>query len=187
MYFLQPSQKRLLSSLNPLFVILVVFGLMLVRTAWKPFLPAPFMGWDVLLPFVVFFGQRRSVPEGLILALFTSHLYSLLSAAPVGVFTTHYLILFFIARAVSYSLYASTPVSIMLLLFTLGLFSRFMLPLVARLFGHTWPVFSFANFPVLGLFLTAFFGYVLYALLVALDRVTCKTPTETIEFSGDGL
>lgn len=187
MYFLQPSQKRLLSSLTPLFVIAIVFGLMLLRTAWKPILPSSLQSWDVLLPFVVFFGQRRSIPEGLILALFTSHLYSLLSAAPIGVFTTHYLILFFVARAVAYSLYASNSVSIVLLLIVLGFVSRLVLPWVASLFGHSWPVLSFANFPLMGMLATAFFGFILYALLVGLDRITSKTPEETIEFSGDGL
>jgi hypothetical protein len=39
---------------------------------------------DLLMPFMVFFAQRRSTWEGFILALFCSHLYSLSSSAPIA-------------------------------------------------------------------------------------------------------
>ena len=187
MFFLQPSQKRLLSSLNPVFMVLFVFGLMLLRTAWEPILPGFYRRWDVLLPFMVYFGQRRSLPEGLILALFTSHLYSLCSAAPIGVFTTHYLILFSVARLFSYVIYANTWFSILVLMFSLAILSRIILTLVATAFGHGWPLFAPGNFVWWGPFLNSVAGYIIYRMVEMLDRVTYKVPRINIELSESGI
>lgn len=187
MFFLQPSQKRLLSSLNPIFFIVAVFALLLLRTSWTPLLPNFMQQWDVLLPFVVFFGQRRSIPEGLILSLFTSHLYSLCSAAPIGVFTSHYLTLFVIARLLSYVIYANTWFSILLLMFALSLLSRVVLTVVATAFGHGWPVLSMETFSVWGLMFNGLMGYVIYGALGGMDRMTYKAPRISIELAGDSL
>lgn len=187
MFFLQPSQKRLLSSLNPVFLVFFVFGLVLLRTAWEPILPGFIRRWDVLLPFVVYFGQRRSLPEGLILALFTSHLYSLCSTAPIGVFTTHYLILFSVARLLSYVIYANTWFSILVLMFSLAILARFTLTLVAFAFGHGWPLFAVGNFVWWGPFLNSVVGYIIYRMVEMLDRVTYKVPRINIELSESGI
>ena len=187
MFFLQPSQKRLLSSLNPIFFIFAVFGLLLLRTSWTPLLPG-FMGqWDVLLPFIVFFGQRRSIPEGLILSLFTSHLYSLCSAAPIGVFTSHYLTLFVIARLLSYVIYANNWFSILLLMFALSVLSRLVLTIVSSFFGHGWALFTMENFTWWGLLFNAMMGYIVYGLLGIMDRMTYKAPRISIELGDDSL
>ena len=187
MFFLPASQKRLLSSLNPVFLVLFVFALLLLRTAWEPVLPGFYRRWDVLLPFMVYFGQRRSLPEGLILALFTSHLYSLCSTAPIGVFTSHYLILFIIARLLSYVIYANTWFSILLLMLSLAILSRFTLTMVATLFGHGWPLFSPGNFVWWGPFLNSVSGLITYGLLESLDKMTYKVQRTSIELSESGI
>ena len=187
MYFLQPSQKRLLSSLNPVFFVAFVFFLVIVRTAAEPLMPTLLRQWDVLLPFMVYFGQRRSLPEGLILALFTSHVYSLCSTAPIGVFTSHYLALFGVARLLSYVIYANTWFSILLLMLSLSVLSRVTLTLVSTFFGHGWPLFAPSNFMWWSLLLNAGLGYLVYAWLEQLDRVTYKAPRTTIELSDTGL
>lgn len=187
MFFLQPSQKRLLNSLNPIFFVLFVFVAILVRTTCESFLPGFIREWDVLLPFVVYLGQRRSLPEGLILALFTSHLYSLSSTAPIGVFATHYLILFIIARLLSYVIYASAWFSILLLMLSLAFLSRAQLTLVAGLFGHGWPLFSADNFVWWGIVLNSCMGFLIYRCLEGLDRMTYKAPRTNIELSESAL
>lgn len=187
MYFLQPSQKRLLNSLNPVFVVLFLFALLVFRSTTKAMTAGTNYPWDVLLPFAVYFGQRRTLVEGLILTLFTAHLYSLCSAAPIGVFTIHYLILFLIARAMSYVVYASGGLSILALMFLLAVLSRFGLPLVASFFGHGWPIFSFRNFIWWGPFFNALAGWLTYVALVMIDRMTYKAPRINIELSEGGL
>ncbi len=187
MFSLPPSQRRLLNSLNPLFFIAAVFSLILFKTALYPFFPGLVQRWDLLLPFVVYFGQRRSLPEGIILALFSSHIYSLCSAAPLGVFTTTYLMVFAAARLISYVVYAGTPLSIFLLMTGLSLVSRFLLPLVAGFFHESWPVWSFSNLALWSIFLNGVSGWVIYGILDVMDQVTNKVPRTNIEFSGDHL
>ncbi len=187
MFFLPPSQRRLLSSLNPLFIILAVLLLILVKTALFPFAPLWVQRWDLLLPFVVFFGQRRSTPEGIILALFSSHLYSLCSAAPLGVFTTTYLLVFAATRLISYVAFASNAFSIVLLMFSLSLCTRILLPIVAGFFHPAWPVLSFSNLDLSSILLNGVGGWVIYSALEGLDLVTHKAPRHSIELSGDSL
>lgn len=163
-----------------------VLGLILIRTTGRPLL-GTFVQWDILLPAVVYFGQRRTLPEGIILTLFSSHLYSLSSAAPVGVFASFYLCLFVIARLVSYVLYASTWISILLLIFTLSLASRFLLTGVATAFGHGWPLLAPGNFTFSTLLLTSVMGYLEYGLLGVLDLITYKTAAANIELSESQL
>ncbi len=187
MYFLQPSQKRLLSSLNPLILSAVVLVFVVVRTAMLPLLPSMLRQWDILLPFVVYFGQRRSLGEGLILTLFTSHLYSLCSAAPIGVFATHYLVLFLLVRGLSYGIYASTWLSISLLMLALAFLSRLSLTAVAALFGHGWSLFSFSNLSLGAIFLNAWMGFLLFALLEITDKLTFKSAPINIELSESAI
>lgn len=187
MSFLPPSQRRLLNSLNPLFFILAVFFLILVKTAFYPFAPTWVQRWDLLLPFVVFFGQRRPLPEGIILSLFSSHIYSLCSSAPLGVFTTTYLLIFAAARLISYVAFASTSLSILLLMIGLSLCSRIILPLVAQFFHVGWPVLSFDNLVLWSILLNGIGGWAIYIGLEGLDLLTHKAPRNSIELSGDSL
>jgi hypothetical protein len=139
------------------------------------------------LPFIVYFGQRRSLTEGLILSLFCSHLYSLASGAPIGVFTTHYLILFAVVRGLNYAISADTWISIVSLLLGLSLLARFIITWVAAGFGHGWPLFSWANISFGGMFLNAVTGYFLYAWARLLDRWTYKSLAPEIELDGSNL
>ena len=187
MFFLQPSQKRLLSSLNPIFLVLFVSFLILIRTTSEPFLPVLLRQWDLLMPFMVYFGQRRSLPEGLILALFTSHLYSLSSAAPIGVFTSLYLVIFIVARLLSYVIYANAWFSILLLMFSLALSSRILLTVISTFFGHGWPLFASGNFIWWSLIFNALTGYLTYTWLETLDKITYKVARVNIELAETGL
>lgn len=164
-----------------------VWGLMLVRTTSEPLLPMLFRQWDVLLPFMVYFGQRRSLPEGLILALFTSHLYSLSSIAPIGVFASLYLVLFLVARLLSYVIYANSWFSILLLMLSLAVFSRIILTIIASSFGHGWSLFASGNFLWWSLIFNAVLGYLTYTWIEALDRLTNKVPKINIELAETGF
>jgi hypothetical protein len=163
-----------------------VLGLILVRTTGKPIF-GWLIEWDILLPVVVYFGQRRTLPEGLILTLFCSHLYSLSSAAPIGVFTSYYLAIFIVARLVSYVMYASTWISILLLIFSLTVLSRFAMTGVASAFGHGWPVFAPGNLSFLQMFRGSVMGYVVYQMLGVLDLMTYKTAASNIELAESEL
>ncbi len=185
--FLPPSQRRLLNSLNPLFFILALVCFILMKTALFPFSPHWVQRWDILLPFVVFFGQRRSLPEGIILSLFSSHVYSLCSSAPLGVFTTTYLAVFAAARLISYVVYAGTSMSILLLMIGLSLFSRILLPLVAQFFHPAWPVVSLENLVLWSILLNGVMGWAIYLILEVVDLITHKVPRTNIELSGDAL
>jgi hypothetical protein len=187
LYFLPQSQKRLLDSLNPLFLVLLVFGVIIIRTTWEPLFPRAFHHWDVLLPFIVYFGHRRSIPEGIILSLFASHLFSLNSSAPIGVFTCVYLTLFTVARLLSYVVYAHRWFSVFLLMLSLAVLSRIILTLTASLFGHGWPLFSFANFTWWAILLNAVSGSICFWVLEWVDRLTFKAPRLNIELSEGGL
>lgn len=167
--------------------MLFVAVLILARTTLERMLPNLFRHWDVLLPFMVYFGQRRSLPEGLILSLFTSHLYSLSSIAPIGVFTSLYLVLFLVARLLSYVIYANAWVSILLLMLSLSLASRILLTLIATLFGHGWPLFATGNFIWWSLLFNAGMGFLTYTWLETLDRMTYKAPRMSIELGEGGL
>ena len=185
--FLPPSQRRLLNSLNPLFFILAVFTLILAKTFFYPVAPYMSHHWDILLPFVVYFGQRRSLPEGIILSLFSSHLYSLCSSAPLGVFTTTYLLIFAAARLISYVVFAGTSGSILLLMIGLSFLSRILLPVVAQFFHPAWPVVSFSNLVWWSILLNGVAGWAVYLVLDVMDRLTHKVPRTSIELSGDSL
>lgn len=187
MFFLQPNQKRLLSGLNPVFFVLAVFVLIMIRTTSDTFLPSLLHQWEVLLPFSIYYGQRRTLPEGLILTLFSSHLFSLCSAAPIGVFTSHYLFIFVVARLLSYVIYAHTWVSIFLLMLSLATLSRIVLTLVSFSFGHGWSLFASGNFVWWSLLFNAGAGCIVYGGLEMLDRVTYKMPRSNIELSDTGL
>ncbi|MBY0369278.1 hypothetical protein K2X33_01240 [bacterium] len=187
MFFLQPSQKKLLSSLNPLFFIFAVFGLILAKTACYPLAPHFIQHWDLLLPFIVFFGQRRELPEGIILSLFSAHLFSLASGAPLGVYTTAYLVIFALARLISYVAYATTLGSILLLMIGLSAISRIVLPLVASFFHPGWPILSLYNLVWWSILLNGLAGWAIYIVLVGVDRLTNKVSRSSIEFSGDAL
>lgn len=181
MFFLHPSQKRLLNSLNPVFFVVFVYGVLIVRSTAASILPQMVLSADLLMPFVVFFAQRRSTWEGFILSLFCSHLYSLSSSAPIGIFAFYYLILFFFARLMRYGINVSGWVSTLLALFTLSVAGRFLLPVVASAFAPAWPVFMWKNFPWSGILFAPLYGLVIFALGEALDRTTFKADRANIE------
>ncbi len=164
-----------------MFFVAFVAMVLLVRSTSAQVLPRMVLTADLLMPFMVFFAQRRSTWEGFILALFCSHLFSLSSSAPIGVFAFFYLALFFLARLMRYGIYASGWISTLLVLFTLSLGGRFLLPVIAGLFGAAWPVFMFSNFPWGGIFFAPIYGLVIFALGEALDRATFKADRVNIE------
>ncbi len=153
----------------------------MVRSASAAVLPNFILSADLLAPFIVFFAQRRAIWEGFILSLFCSHLFSLCSSAPFGVFAFYYLALFFLGRLMRYGIYASGWISTLLVLFSLSLFGRFLLPLIAGLFGPSWPVFIESNFPWSGIFFMPFYGLVIFFLGETLDRTTFKTDRANME------
>lgn len=183
MFFLQANQKRLLNSLNPLVMVGFVFVLIMVRTTGDAIVPKLFRSWEILLPFVVYLGQRRSLPEGLILTLFAGHLFSLSSAAPIGLFAIHYLIIFILARLLSYVTFVSRWYAVVVLLFALGFVAHFTLTVISAFFGHGWPVFREFGQALARCFLNAIFGLGIYSFLSLLDKFTFKAPRINIELA----
>lgn len=143
--------------------------------------------WDLLLPVIIYLGQRRALIEGVILTLFICHLFSLNTAAPIGLFSIYYLCIFFLARLVAYVVYANNLISVLLLIFLLGLVSRVLLPLVTQLFNHSVFMFSSQGFSFYNLLMNTGGGFVSYWLLVLLDRLTFKVPPRNIEFEDGAL
>lgn len=164
-----------------------VFFLILLRTTGDAVVPRLLRSWDILLPFVVYLGQRRSLPEGLILTLFAGHLYSLSSAAPIGLFAIHYLFIFVLARLLSYVTYVSRWYTVMALLFVLGLVAHFSLATISSAFGHGWPLFRGFGSVILRAMSNSFFGLLVYSALGLLDKMTFKAPRTNIELSEGGL
>lgn len=185
MYFLQPSQKKFLESINPVIIVLLFYLVMVGRTTIEYVFPSIFHHWDILLPFIVYFGQRRSVAEGLTLSILTAHFYSLSSSAPVGVFVLHYLSLFIVARVLSYVIYANRWISILLLMLSLSLLARIICVPIASLFGHSWSS-SLGNFGV-GLLINTLLGYCFYRFIGIVDRLTFKAPAINIEMLEESL
>lgn len=183
MLFLPQNQKRLLSTINPVLVLAFVLCLIVLRSVSHFWFGGWVTGWDVLLPFMVYFGQRRSLLEGSLLGLFTSHLYSLCSAAPIGVFATLYLILFVTARLLIHVIYANSWTSITVLIFLLSLFSRVLLTIISASFGHGWPFMASGNFSFSALLVTTLMGVLTYGLLTWLDRFTFKIDRIAIEMA----
>lgn len=167
--------------------MLFVTALILARTTLEPIFPNAFHHWDLLMPFMIYFGQRRTLPEGLILALFNSHIYSLCSSAPIGVFALVYLVIFVVARLLSYVIYANTWMSILVLMFSLGLLARILLTIASGFFGHGWPLFSTGNLALGSLIFNAVLGYFVYAGLETMDWITNKVPRINIELGETGL
>lgn len=137
-------------------------------------MPTILRQWDLLLPFVVYVGQRRTLIEGILLVLFMSHLFSLASVAPIGVFAVYYLLLFFLARLLVYAVFANTWITILGVLFLVSIVSRFLLPFVTLFFGFSWTLLSFKNLMVGSFFVNAILGLLFYLTLNLVDRVTFK-------------
>ncbi len=167
-------------------MVAVVFFILL-RTSADGLFPRWFRHWDLLLPFIIYFGQRRSLTEGLILSLFVSHLYSLGSSAPIGVFATHYLCIFVLVRMLSYGIYADTWLSVFLMLLGLSVVSRIVLPLVAKSFGQGWPILTWSNLSIVGFLVNSCLGLLAYMSLVLLDKISFKAPQTSIELSESRL
>lgn len=160
--------------------------LTLVRTTLFWVAPSVLGNWDILLPFMIYFGQRRPLFEGLLLWFILAHLYTLQSVGPVGVFAIYYLIFFVLARLISEAFYAHTGLSILILIFLLSILSRFVLPGVASLFDCGWKVFAWSNFHPALLMTNTVLGWLCYLSLEGVDKVTFKDARQDVEFS-EGL
>lgn len=180
MYFLQSNQKSLLTSFNAVFLTLFVLILILFKSTSEGLIPSVFTGWDILLPVVIYLGQRRNLWEGLLLLLFNGHLYSLNSSAPIGLFVIYYIFFFFFAQGVAYILYAQTPLSVLCLIFISTLFSRVLLPLCAQSFDQSVSVFTWGNWSLWNLSLNTVLGFFIYIAIGVLDRLTLKVPPRSI-------
>lgn len=161
--------------------------LILIKTTAEVAVPLVFTGWDLLLPVVIYLGQRRVMWEGLLLVLFNGHLYSLNSSAPIGLFVVYYLFFFFFAQIVAYILYAQTPISVIWLLLIATLLARVLLPLFSQGFDQTIHVFSWGNWNLWNIILNTVFGFFSYLLLGLLDRITLKVPPRSITLGDSSL
>ncbi len=187
MYFLQSNQKKLLTSLNALFLTLFVLLLILFKSTSEGVIPSVFTGWDILLPIVIYLGQRRNLWEGLLILLFNGHLYSLNSSAPIGMFVLYYLVFFFFAQVVAYIVYAQTPLSVICLIFLVTVLSRILLPLCAQIFDQSILVFTWAHWSFWDLLLNTVLGFFTYLTIGILDRITLKVPPRNITLGDNSL
>lgn len=187
MYFLPASKKKLLNSINPIATVTFAWGLILLRSTTDPLFPTFIRSTDILLPFIVYVGQRRPLMEGLVLSLVVTHLYSLCSAAPIGVFISVNLVLFLVAHILSHAVYANRKGSILVLMFSLFILSHFILWAVASIFGHGWGVFNAGWWMIGKAAINAFLGLLIYAGLAFTDRITFKATRLNIELGVDEL
>lgn len=158
-------------------------GLLLIKTTGFWLAPGLLGNWDLLLPFMVYFGQRRPLFEGLLLWFVLAHLYTLQSVAPVGVFVIYYLVVFIASRLVSEAFYATTGLSILVMMFVMFILSRFVLPGIANLFDCGWSVFSWRNLQPGLIIGNTLFGLIIFGLLSFLDKMTCKVARQEVELS----
>lgn len=172
--------------MNPLIVVGLFMGLLLVRTTAFWIAPGFFSNWDLLLPFMIYFGQRRPLFEGLLLWFVLAHLYTLQSVAPVGVFVVYYLVLFVISRLISEAFFAMEGIQIFGLISLLSLLSRLILPLVAQLFNSGWPVWSWRNLQFGMIFTNIVLGWLCYRALSLIDKITFKDARQILDL-GEGL
>ena len=135
---------------------------------------------------MVYLGQRRGLVEGVVLWFLLAHIYSLCTTAPIGVYTVHYLILFTLARLISYGVYANTALSVLSLLFLEAVVSRITLPVIGSSFGAGWSIFSWRNLNLFNIFTNTFLAYLTFGALIVLDKVTFKVARINIEV-GEGL
>lgn len=177
------NRKKILNSLNPLLIVAFAGFLIVCKTTLKSFAPSILDNFNFFIPFLIFFGQRRSLPEGIILTLFLSHIYSLNSAAPIGVFTTEFLALYILSRLLSLAVFAQEWYSTLILLFTLSLLDRLLLGIVAAFFGHGGSEFFSAWVWICHLFWNTFFGVFIFKILLWMDIKTYKAPQIMIELS----
>lgn len=188
MYSLQTDrQKRLLTSLNPAIFLGLVFFFILFRTTSEPLFPDSLRRWDLLLPIAVYLGQRRGLVEGSILIFLSSHLYSLCSSAPAGLFVILYGFIFLVAKGLLKFIFANNWSSVFGLILSLSFFSRLILPLITRAFSHSWPIFSLSNLMILNVFGNALLGVFLYFILSFVDRITHKASPQEIQLSEGSL
>jgi len=167
-------------------MVFLFVGLLLLRTSAFRVFPGFFSRWDFLLPFIVYFGQRRPLFEGLLLWFILAHLYSLQSVAPFGVFVVYYLILFVISRLISEVFFATEGIQILALLSVLSLLSRVILPLVAKGFGSGWPVLSRSNLHLGVIFANIVLSWICFLGLSFVDRITFKDSRQILDL-GEGL
>lgn len=160
--------------------------MIVVRNGLMPFSPNLVRRWDILLPFLAYFGQHRTAVEGVILALFSGHLFSLCSGAPMGVFASYSLILLVVTRAVTYGVYAGTGISVFLFLAVLSLVSRATVAILSRLFGRGWEFWSIQNFNPLDILFNAMFAWIVYQALVLLDNLTFRAGGR-MDYQGSGV
>jgi len=184
--YLQTSQQKTIRSVNPLIMVGLFVGLLLIRTTAFWISPSLFSNWDLLLPFMLYFGQRRPLFEGLLLWFILSHLYSLNSVAPMGVFVVYYLILFVIARLISEAFFATEGIQILGLISVLAVSSRFILPLVAKGFNSGWPIWSWRNLHLGMIFTNIVLGWICYRGLSFVDKITFKDARQILDL-GEGL
>jgi len=171
---LQTEQKKTIRSLNPLFMVGLFFLFLLLRTSCGALLPTMILKWDFLLPFMIYFGQRRPFFEGLLLWFIMSHWFSLESSAPMGTWVMFYLIIYVLSRLLSEVFFAVDSLQIFALLFIMLLASKFLLPWTSHFFGARWAVFSWNNLHP-GFFMTdLFLSWITFLSLITVDVLTAK-------------
>lgn len=156
---------------------------LLIRTTSTNLFPTFLVRWDFLLPFVIYFGQRRPLFEGLLLWFIMSHWYSLESAAPIGCLAIYYLIIYLCSRILSETVFAADGFQIITLLFSLSLLSRFLLPWVAHFFGAGWSVFSWRNLNPFFLISDLILNTVTFYVLLGVDKISAKEPRPILDLN----
>ena len=187
MFYLQPQQKKLLSSFNPIIVVSVVGIALVFKSSVATFISSNFKLWELLLPFLIYWGQRRGLTEGIILTLFCSHLVSISSGAPIGIYACVSFIIYLGARLVSLALYAETWATILALVSLFSFLLRFVMAGVGFFFGYTrisdWWSLPWGNY----LMINAILGLSTFYFLQILDKITFKMTPSEIEISGEAL
>jgi len=164
-------------------MVFLFLGGLLIRTSCISLLPTFLIRWDFLLPFMIYFGQRRPLFEGLLLWFIMSHWYSLESSAPIGSLVIFYLSIYVISRLLSETVFAADAIQVFTLFFIMMVFSRLTLPWVTSFFGAGWKIFSWRNLNPIWFATDFILNCSTFYFLMGVDKLTAKEARPVLDLN----
>lgn len=161
--------------------------LLIVRASLLAAFPSFFQFFDILIPFTVYMGQRRSLWEGAGLSLGFGYLFSLFSVAPQGFYMMVSFGIFLVVRFFSLAFYAHTRWSIAVLLTLSLLLSRVFVYLIAIAMDIPLPKSMFLECLSWNFLWGIGLSYLIFSVLRRLDEKTFKIPRINIEVAEGSL
>ena len=182
---IRKAKSPSLKSLNILLMGAVVVGLLVVKSTLMPILEPSLAAFiEPLWVVFLYLGEKRNLLEGLLMTLFFSHLLSLQSGAPVGVFLVCALIVFGIGRSGGRWVHfeaANTFIGWVVFALLAAKLGQWVASWI--LFGHVAWIGSVWDF-FLWLGLNIAWAYGGWHLLLAVDRLTHRAKALRVPLEG---